>query len=82
LSDVVAFTGHDLPFTVAAEIPGQRQPDPAGRAVDDGARVADRVVLVIGDDEQLRPGLPAVGAPLEHDVDVAAVAAAPHSPLA
>ena len=49
--------------------------DSARLSVDNGARVAHRVVAVIGDDARLAPTPAAVVAASEHQVDVARVGA-------
>ena len=72
---VVARTGDEDAVVVAVE----RQPDHAGRLIDDGARIADRdlgIAPFLVDQLELAPRLAAVGAPLLHQVEIAVIAAA------
>src|SRR5205085_1439204 len=64
---------HDGGLLVHAQVVGQEQPDGAGGAVHHRAGIAAGVVALIPDDLYWQPGLAAVGAALEHQVDVARV---------
>src|SRR6266542_240990 len=78
----VVAAGRDEDIVIVAR---ERQPDDTGALIDDRARVADgdlcRPALLV-DERQRPPGLSAVEAPLEHQVDVAVVLAASLAALA
>jgi hypothetical protein len=54
----------------------QEQPDGTGPGVKDGAGIAAGILTVIPHNLRLRPGIPAVEAPLQKQINVAGIAAA------
>jgi hypothetical protein len=60
----------------------QWQPDDTGAFVNNGTRIPHALVAVIRDDLHVRPCLPVIGAPFQHEVDIPLVAGTVLAPFA